>query len=457
MKKNNIFHDLYLLCLTIIVSCVFQTAYSMDSNDISSISETNAEKENRMSWWTDARFGMFIHWGLYAVPAGEWNGATNHAEWILNSAEIPVAEYEKFAPQFNPTKFNAAQWVSMAKNAGMKYIVITSKHHDGFCLWDSKLTDYDVMDATPFKRDILKELAKECRKQGIRMCFYHSIMDWHNPDYLPRRDWEKRSAEGADFNRYKKYLKGQLAELIKNYGPIGVLWFDGEWENTWTHEDGLDLYKYVKSLQPDIIINNRVDKGRQGMAGMTKDPNFAGDFGTPEQEVPQTGFPGVCWESCMTMNGCWGYNKNDMNFKSSKDLIRILIDTASKGGNFLLNIGPKADGTFPQQSIERLAEIGKWMKVNSQSIYGTSASTIPNLPWGRSTTKADKIYLHVFDWPAEAKLIIPQQISNIDSAYLLVDPSKKLSVENKNGSTVIAVPDKALDPIATVIVLELKK
>jgi len=458
MKKNIIFPNLYLLCLTLIVFCVFQTAYSMDSNDISSISETKAEKEKRMSWWTDARFGMFIHWGLYAVPAGQWNGATNHAEWILHTAKIPVNEYEKFAPQFNPTKFNPARWVSMAKNAGMKYIVITSKHHDGFCLWDSKLTDYDVTDATPFKRDILKELAKECRKQGIRICFYHSIMDWHNPDYLPRRGWETRSAEGADFDRFKQqYLKGQLAELIKNYGPLGVLWFDGEWEDTWTHEDGFDLYKYVKSLQPDIIINNRVDKGRQGMAGMTKDSSFAGDFGTPEQEVPQTGFPGVCWESCMTMNGHWGYNKNDTNFKSSKELIRILIDTASKGGNFLLNIGPKADGTFPQQSIDRLADIGKWMSVNGQSIYGTSASTIPNLSWGRSTAKADKIYLHVFDWPADSKLIIQQKISDIDSAYLLADPSKKLSVKYENDCTIISVPDKPLDPIVTVVVLELKK
>jgi alpha-L-fucosidase len=459
MKKNVIFSDLCLLCLTIFVFSTFQSAYSMDSNDNSSISETKANKEKRMSWWTDARFGMFIHWGLYAVPAGQWNGSTNHAEWILNSAKIPVNEYEKFAPQFNPTKFDPVQWVSMAKNAGMKYIVITSKHHDGFCLWDSKLTDYDVMDATPFKRDILKEIADQCRKQGLKICFYHSIMDWHNPDYLPRRDWETRSAVGADFNRYKQYLKGQIAELIKNYGPVGVLWFDGEWENTWAHRDGLDLYKYVKSLQPDIIINNRVDKGRQGMAGMTKDPNFAGDFGTPELEIPQTGLPGVYWESCMTMtnNNHWGYNKNDVNFISSKNLIRNLIDTASKGGNLLLNIGPKPDGTFPQQSIDRLADIGKWMSVNSQSIYGTSASTIPNLPWGRCTAKADKIYLHIFDWPADSKLVIQQNISNIDSAYLLVDLSKKLSVEYKNNSTVISVPDKPLDPVATVIVLEFKR
>lgn len=457
MKKSIFPLNLYLLCLAIFIFFVFQPAYSMDSNDISSISETKAEKEKRMSWWTDARFGMFIHWGLYAVPAGQWKDRTDHNEWILHTGEIPLKEYVKFAPQFNPTKFDAEKWVAMAKNAGMKYIVLTSKHHEGFCLWDSEYTDYDIIDATPFNRDILKELADQCRKQGIVFCLYHSIMDWHHPDYTPRRPWETGFETEPNFNRYKKYLKAQLAELINNYGPFGVLWFDGEWEDTWTHADAVDLYKYLRTLQPDIIINNRIDKGRDGMVGFTKDPKFVGDFGTPEQQIPTTGLPGILWETCMTMNGCWGYNKNDNNFKSSEDLIRKLIDTASKGGNFLLNVGPKVDGTFPQQSIDRLEDIGKWMSVNSQSIYGTSASTIPNLSWGRCTVKANKIYLHVFDWPTDSKLIIPQKISGVDSAYLLADPDKKLSVEYANDSTVISVPDKQLDPVATVIVLEFKK
>jgi len=217
--------------------------------------ETKTQRDERMAWWRDARFGMFIHWGLYAIPAGEWEGETKHAEWILTTAQIPVKEYEKFAPQFNPIKFDPAAWVSMAKNAGMKYIVITSKHHDGFCLFDSKLTDYDIMDATPFKRDIMKELSEECRKQDIKMCWYHSIMDWHHPDYLPRRKWEDRSSEGADLDRYVEHMKGQVKELLSNYGKIGVLWFDGEWENTWTADYGEDVYKFValrnrKSRQP---------------------------------------------------------------------------------------------------------------------------------------------------------------------------------------------------------------
>jgi len=210
--------------------------------------ESKADRDRRMQWWREARFGMFIHWGLYAIPAGEWKGQTNHAEWIRHTARIPIDVYDQFVKQFNPVKFNADQWVSIAKNAGMRYIVITSKHHDGFCLFDSKHTDYDVM-STPFGRDVLKELADACRRQGIRICWYHSIMDWHHPDYLPRRDWEKnRSSAGADFDRYVTYMKNQLRELVTNYGPIGVLWFDGEWEATWTHERGLDLYNYVRRV-----------------------------------------------------------------------------------------------------------------------------------------------------------------------------------------------------------------
>ena len=197
-----------------------------------------------------------------------------------------MQEYDQFVKQFNPTKFDAEEWVRLAKYAGMKYIVITSKHHDGFCLWDSKQTDFDIM-STPYERDILKQLTDACSKYGIRMCFYHSIMDWHHPDYLPRRPWEvkNRTADGADFPKYVSYMKNQLAELVKNYNPH-VLWFDGEWENTWTHEMGVDLYDYVRRLKPDIIINNRVDKGRQGMQGLTRDGDYRGDFGTPEQEIP---------------------------------------------------------------------------------------------------------------------------------------------------------------------------
>jgi alpha-L-fucosidase len=217
-----------------------------------------ASPEKQMDWWREARFGMFIHWGLYAVPAGEWGAEKNHGEWIRDTAHIPVEEYEKLRTQFNPVKFNADEWVALAKEAGVKYIVITSKHHDGFCLFDSKCTDFDVM-ATPFRRDIMKELAQACARAGIRICWYHSIMDWHHPDYLPRRPWERaeRPEAGADFPRYVSYMKNELRELLTNYGPVGVLWFDGQWEGTWNNELGQDLEAHVRSLQPDIIVTNR--------------------------------------------------------------------------------------------------------------------------------------------------------------------------------------------------------
>ena len=415
----------------------------------------------RMAWWREARFGLFIHWGLYAIPAGEWSGETNHAEWIRTTARIPLEVYDRLVDRFNPIKFDAEKWIRMAEEAGMKYIVITSKHHDGFCLFDSRQTDFDVM-STPFGRDILKELSEACRRAGITICWYHSIMDWHHPDYLPRRDWEKdRSSEGADFDRYVEYMKNQLAELVRNYGEIGVLWFDGEWESTWNQERGRDLYEYVRRLQPSIIINNRVGAGRSGMEGMTKEGGYAGDFGTPEQEIPGTGLPGVDWETCMTMNDNWGYNKTDHNWKSSRDLIRKLADIASKGGNFLLNVGPTAEGEFPSPSIERLQSIGRWMKTNGDSIYGTQASPFKTLEWGRCTRKpvrgGTRLYLHVFDWPADGRLVVPGLFNTPRRAFLLADPERKsLAANRKEDAIVIALPPEKPDPDDSIVILDIK-
>lgn len=419
--------------------------------------ESAAQRKVRMEWWRDARFGMFIHWGLYAVPAGEWNGETKHAEWIRHSAKIPVDTYDKFRKQFNPQKFDADAWVRMAKEAGMKYVVITSKHHDGFCLWPSATTDFDV-ESTPFKRDIMGELKRACDKHGLVFCMYFSIMDWHHPDYLPRRKWEQnRPADGADFDRYVTVMKAQLKELIERYDP-GVLWFDGEWEKTWTHEMGKDLYDYVRTLKPDILINNRVDKGRKGMQGMTKDEKYRGDFGTPEQEIPASGIAGVDWESCITMNDHWGYNKHDKKFKSSEELVRKLIDIASKGGNFLLNIGPKADGSFPQESIDRLEEIGRWMKLNGEAIYATTASPLGEVPWGRVTAKQgddfSRLYLHVFDWPGDGELAVPTLANEIISARLLGGGALDTAINGQ--SIIIKLPSDAPDPISSTVVLDIK-
>jgi alpha-L-fucosidase len=416
------------------------------------VAETAAERDARMAWFREARFGMFIHWGLYAVPAGEWQGNTNYGEWIMEEAKMPVSQYEQFVARFNPVRFDARSWVRLAKGAGMKYIVITSKHHDGFGLWDSQVSDYDVM-ASPFRRDILKELADATVAEGIRLCFYHSIMDWHHPDWGTRRAWHDKATGPPDMGRYVNYMKAQLNELLTGYGPVGILWFDGEWESPWTHELGVDLDRYVRSLQPRIIVNNRVGKGRAGMSGMDKGRGV-GDYGTPEQEIPATGFPaGVDWESCMTMNNHWGYNRHDHNWKSTTTLVRNLVDCASKGGNYLLNVGPTDEGLIPGASVERLQEIGAWMAINSEAIYGTTASPFKRLTWGRATRKADRLYLHVFDWPTDGRLVVPLE-NPIRKAWLLTGPSRALKVEPSERGPVILVPNDPPTPHSAVVVVE---
>ncbi len=423
------------------------------------LAQTADDKDARMAWWREARFGMFIHWGLYSVPAGEWDGSTRHAEWIRTTAQIPLDTYDQFREQFNPVKFDADAWAAMAADAGMQYIVITSKHHDGFALFDSEFSDFDVM-ATPFQRDIMAELAEATRAHGMKMCWYHSIMDWHHPDYLPRREWEAadRPVGDADMDRYVSYMFNQVGELLTKYGDIGVMWFDGEWEATWNHEYGEALYKLCRSLQPGVIVNNRVDKGRGGMGGMS-DEGYFGDFGTPEQTIPATGIPGVDWETCMTMNGNWGYNSHDTDWKSTEDLIQKLCDIASKGGNYLLNIGPKADGTFPQESIDRLREIGDWMDVNGEAIYGTAASPFGLFDWGRCTVKAGEesstLYLHVFDWPSAGVLRLEGLGSEVAGARLLADKGREVGVVQKDGAAYFQVGTVCPDPLSAVLAVEI--
>jgi alpha-L-fucosidase len=451
---------------------------------VAQAAESAAERDQRMAWFRDARFGLFIHWGVYSVPAGEWNGKTNYGEWFLEETKMPVSQYEKFAGQFNPVKFDAKEWVRLAKNAGMKYIVITSKHHDGFGMFRSDQTDWCIK-STPFQRDPLKELADACREAGIKLCFYHSIMDWHHPDWGTRRAWNDKATGTPDMDRYTAYMKAQLQELLTRYGPIGILWFDGEWESPWTHDRGVDLYNYVRALQPNIIINNRVGKARSGMEGMDKGAERVGDYGTPEQEIPATGFgPGVDWESCMTMNNHWGYNKNDQNWKSSTTLVRNLIDCASKGGNYLLNIGPTSEGVFPEASIERLEEIGKWMKVNGEAIYGTKASPFEKLAWGRCTQKRlgsggavtgfrqraawpfeslqenagaghTRLYFFVYDWPATGHLDIPALANQPVRAFLL-DGHTPLALTATNNTVSISLPAAAPDKTASVVALDIQ-
>ena len=418
--------------------------------------------ETRMAWWRDARFGMFIHWGLYAIPAGEYKGerVRGNAEWIMDKLDIPVKEYEQFAGQFNPVKFDADQWVSIAKNAGMKYIVITSKHHDGFCLWDSQVTDYDIMDASPFKRDILQELKEACEKEGIRLCFYHSIVDWHHPQaqapLYPNYNAGQRDQTvlNPEFPKYYEgYLKPQVKELLTRYGDVGVMWFDGDWIPDYTRDMARDMYAFIREIQPNAIINNRVDKGRKGMAGMNKEGNFLGDFGTPEKEIPDTGLDGADWESCLTMNNTWGFKRSDRNWKSTEVLIQSLIEIVSKGGNLLLNVGPTAEGEIPDASVERLQAMGAWLAVNGEAIYGAQASPFSKPPWGRYTAKGGHVYAHVFDWPQDGRLPIDPSVK-VQNARLLAGPGDALDIKPSGGGDSIVLPEEAPDLIARVIKLE---
>ena len=458
-------------CLLVLI-VVFSPSCSTDnqaqrekapvSEQTNYLNESQEDRDQRMKWWREARFGMFIHWGLYAVLAGEYEGKQSDqiGEWIQSWANIPREEYEAFAAQFNPVEFDAAEWAQLAQEAGMQYMVITSKHHDGFSIFDSDISDYDIVDSSPYGKDPIAELSSECRKRGIRFCFYHSIMDWHHPSQYVEAEGKHRTA-GHGQNKiiedqrdaYIKYMKTQLKELVEKYDPE-VLWFDGEWTDWWTEEDGKDLYNYVRSLKPSIIINNRVGKGRQGMQGLSKDPSYAGDFGTPEQEIPATGLPGIDWESCMTMNDTWGYKSYDDNWKSEEVLIRNLIDITSKGGNFLLNVGPTAEGLIPEPSVLRLKAMGEWLKVNGESIYATGPSPFDELSWGRASSKGNKIYLHVFDWPQTA-LKVPALESQVKRAYLLADPGKDLKFRQSEEEITVEVPKQAPDPVATVVALEL--
>ena len=414
-----------------------------------------------MAWWREARLGMFVHWGLYAIPAGEWNGeeVPGIGEWIMHRANIPVDDYKLLAEQFDPVDYDPVEWVRIAKEAGMKYIVITSKHHDGFCLFDTAATDWDVVDATPYGKDLLAPLSAECKQQGLKFCTYYSIMDWHHP--TQGRDIEKgynpTTIKQGRKEEYIKYMKQQLRELLDSCDP-DVLWFDGEWVSWWTEEDGKEMYAYLRGLKPSLIINNRVGKGRKGMEGLNKeDQEYAGDFGTPEQQIPETGLPGIDWETCMTMNDTWGYKHGDQNWKSTKTLLRQTIDIVSKGGNFLLNVGPMAEGKIPQESIELLAGMGVWMKKNGESIYGATASPVEAPSWGRYTTKHVEdmqiLYAHVFDWPDEGTITVPWP-HEAPALCTMLEGKRPLSTERNQQTLVIELPPTQPDSVATVIRIE---
>jgi alpha-L-fucosidase len=406
------------------------------------LEETKQEKDSRMQWWRDATFGMFIHWGVYSIPAGVYKGqeVKGIGEWIMETAKIPIPEYEQYGKQFNPQKFNAKEWVGVAKEAGVKYIVITSKHHDGFCIWDSKVSNYDIMDFAPFKRDILSELTAACKEAGIKMCFYHSILDWHQPDAKSEK-YPHQSTAHPVFSKYREeYLKPQLKELLDNYDPA-VLWFDGEWIPEWTEEQGKDLYNYLRNMKPALVINNRIGKGRAGMQGMNQYKDAAGDFGTPEQEILE-GTSDYDWESCMTMNDTWGFKKNDHNWKSSEMLIHNLADVAAKGGNYLLNIGPTAEGEIPAPSVERLHEMGKWLRINGEAIYATNS--LKNYKEGENikfTASKDGKYIYAIltkNFGSEMRIKSIQPADN--SKIYMLGADEPLKWRTENGELIVELP-----------------
>lgn len=414
-----------------------------------------SQSSDRMDWWRDARFGMFIHWGVYSVPAGEWDGRVvpGVSEWIMQTAKIPVSRYEPLAKDFTAEHYDPQAWAKAAKDAGMRYVVITSKHHDGFCLWDSPRTDWDVT-RTPHGKDLLAPLAEAVRAEGLKFGLYHSIMDWHHPDYAPRRDWHDTAEGEPDFDAYRAYLTGQVEEIIERFDPA-ILWFDGEWESTWTQAHGQALENRIRELRPNIIINNRIGKARQGMAGLNdEDALPLGDFGTPEQEIPSTGLPGVDWESCMTFNDSWGYKTSDANWKSPTTIVRNLIDCASKGGNYLLNVGPTADGRIPQESLDRLKEVGDWMDMNGEAIYGTQAGPFERLSWGKATRRGNTLFLFVFDWPEDGRLTVPLR-TGISKATALADPEASIGVTQSGEGQRLDLSGVKQGPHATAIAIVL--
>ncbi len=409
--------------------------------------ETAQQRDARMQWWREARFGLFIHWGVYAVPAGTYHDRQigGIGEWIMRRANIPVPEYRSYAQQFNPVKYDPDAWAALAAEAGMKYLVITSKHHDGFALFPSDVTDWDIADATPYGKDLIGPLADAARRHGLKFGLYYSqAQDWTHPGGAKAglQDGEGWCDEHkGSFDKYLKQIAvPQTREILTRYQP-DILWWDTpHLMNT----ERADLLRPLLELRPGIMTNNRLGGG------------YAGDTDTPEQHIPATGIPGRDWETCMTMNGTWGYKSYDNNWKSTETLIRNLVDIASKGGNYLLNVGPKPDGTIPQPSIQRLKEVGQWMKANGGAIYGTSACPTRLPAWGRITTKATKqqttLYLHVFQWDDGAAL--PVSVTNeVVSCHLLTDSSRSLSVERSENGLLVKLSGQAPDAICSVIEL----
>lgn len=401
-----------------------------------------AKEHPNIQWFKDAKFGLFIHWGLYSQLAGVWEGKRYYGsgEWIMNQAKIPAASYAKVAAQFNPVNFNAEEWASLAKDAGIRYMVITAKHHEGFAMYDSKVSDFTIVKATPYKKDPMKALANAARKQGIRFGFYYSqFVDWHEPNG-GRNNWDFDESKKNYQLYYQQKAIPQLKELLTNYGPLGIVWFD--LPGGLTREETKKLVDSLHALQPSSLFSSRVG---QGMGDYK-------DFG--DSEIPAVPIQGA-WESIYTHNDSWGYIEHDMNFKSPGEIIRLLASVASKGGNLMLNVGPDGKGNIPYYSAKYLRETGNWLAKNGESIYGTTFGFIPAQPWGVTTSKPGKLFLHVMERPANGKLIIPGFHNGISKVYALAG-KQQVVAQQQGKDLVLRLPPFSSEAPNTVFVIEYK-
>lgn len=405
-----------------------------------------------ITWWREARFGMFIHWGIYAVAAGRWKGehVPSLGEWVMYNAKIPVEEYETLAPQFNPVKFDAEEWVSLARHAGMRYLVITAKHHDGFAMFDSPSSEFDIVDATPYGRDLMADLAEACQRHGIKLCFYYSqSQDWHHPGgegHWDRADnWHTKTVSDEDFAAYlEEKAKPQVRELLTQYGPIGLIWFDTP--VAIKPEQSQELADLVHELQPQCLVNGRVG-------------NEKGDYASLGDNMIPRGPVEGDWETPATINDTWGFKVDDENWKSSESLLQLLVDLASKGVNYLLNLGPTAEGVIPPESVQRLRDIGAWMDVNGEAIYGTEQNPWPwEFGWGRVTVKPQNLFLHMYEWPA--RLRITGLRSKVSRVSLMAAPDAALEFAQSHDEATdlhtltIDLPPTRLEDTITVVRVE---
>ncbi len=392
-------------------------------------------------WFQDAKFGMFIHWGVYSV--------LGRGEWVMHNENIPVSEYEKLPPQFNPVNYDPDEWCRIAAAAGVRYITITSKHHDGFAMWDSKISDYDIVERTPYKKDVLKMLAEACQRHGIKLFFYHSQLDWHNPDYWPRgSSYAHGRPESGDWNKYLDYMDTQLSELLTGYGPIGGIWFDGMWEKPDADWRLSRTYGLIHKLQPAAMVgsNHHVTP-------------FAGeDFQMFEKGLPGadpynkgSGISVLPLETCATIGESWGYDSREKSFQSVKELVHYLVKAAGNNANFLLNVGPRPDGTIQPEQVERLEGMGKWLGKYGESVYGTRGGPWGPSSWGVSTQKAGKVYVHLLE--PDAVVSLPPAEKPVRAARLLTD-GQAVQFENGSLGLVLSVPPERRDSIDTVVELE---